>query len=148
MRRYLILKWLLSSFVNLKPSGFKHVWQKDRGYTETESYQFYDNQKQERGKDEERENWKGERRKEKGKKGKWKRKNERISLNTVLFHPQNRYCAYHSLHDSNLPWNSLAHLYNRIISKMSFDILPIAMSPLICMNLWWRLWRSKAGAIS
>lgn len=91
--------------------------------------------KQERGKDEERENWKGERRKEKGKKGKGKRKNERISLNTVLFHPQNRYCAYHSLHDSNLPWNSLAHLYNRIISKMSFDILPIAMSPLICMNL-------------
>lgn len=50
MRRYLILEWLLSSFVNLKPSGSKHVWQKDRGYKETEPYQFYDNQKQEKSK--------------------------------------------------------------------------------------------------
>lgn len=66
----------------------------------------------------------------------------------VLFLTQNRYRAYHSLHDSNLTWNCLAHLYKRIISKMSFDILPIAMSPLICMNLRRRLQRPKAGAIS
>lgn len=92
-------------------------------------------ERMEKGETGKRKGWRKGKLERRKKKGEGKRKNERISLNTVLFHPQNRYCAYHSLHDSNLPWNSLAHLYNRIISKMSFDILPIAMSPLICMNL-------------
>lgn len=76
------------------------------------------------------------------------RRKKKVLLYSVLFLPQNRYCAYHSLHDSNLTWNCLAHLYKRIISKMSFDILAIATSPLICMNLRCRLQRPKAGAIS